>query len=425
MELISFKQDEFEHIQSVMRIFFNTTNIPCVLIDEEEHVLHQEGEWRPYCQKIQALAQQEKVCSHAHKKASQQADSLGEAYISYCPAGLVHYTVALTSGKLFKGGIIAGPIHMSEPDDYEVDTVIKRLGLPIKEKGLLKTYYRSVPIISPSTARYQLELLTILAKDIMMDRKNILDKKKAFYDEQRMLSEHIQEMKETLPLVATEGNTYPINLEKELTTSIIKGDEATAKAILNELLGFIFFKHKGNNKKIIAMTLELVVIMSRAAVEGGASYEEVSKVTQNMFLKTYDLEDIEVICVNLMDVLEAIILFVFPVDTKKQEQVSIMRKAIMYMNQHLHDHIGLDDVADAIGLSSTYFSRIFSQEMHMTFIDYMTKIRVEESKKYLVDSNQSISDIALRLGFSDQSYFSKVFKKVEGITPGKYRKMYL
>ncbi len=422
---MNFDEKELEHIRVSMGIFYNTTGIPCILIDEEGKILYCEGERRNYCVKLQNLPESAYTCQLAHKEASRQAQMLGEAYISYCPAGLVNYSVALTSGKLFKGAIIAGPVHMSEPDVYEVDMTVKKMLLPHHEKQMLKNLYRLIPMISPNVARYQLELLTILAKDIMSDHKNVLEKKKAFYDEQRTISERIQEIKETLPLATTTGKGYPIYLEKDLSLAIIKGDASSAKAVLNELLGYIFFMHKGDNKKIIAMTLELVVVMSRAAVEGGARYEEISKVTQDMFLKTYDLEDIETICMNLMEVLEDIILFVFPMDTNKQEQIGVMRKAVMYMNQNLQNNIGLEDVAKAIGLSPTYFSRIFSQEMKMTFIDYMTKIRIEESKKYLVDSRQSISDIALRLGFSDQSYFSKVFKKVEGMTPGKYRKMYL
>jgi len=115
----------------------------------------------------------------------------------------------------------------------------------------------------------------------------------------------------------------------------------------------------------------------------------------------------------LLEALERIILFVFPIDVTKQEQMGVLRKAIIFMNQNLQDNIGLEDVANAINLSPTYFSRLFSHEMDMTFIEYLTMIRVEESKKYLVDSKQSISDIAMRMGFSDQSYFSKVFKKLK------------
>lgn len=279
--------------------------------------------------------------------------------------------------------------------------------------------------ISPSTARYQLELLTILAKDIMDDTKSQLKKKKAFFDEQRTINETIQELKEIGALASMQGHGYPIKLERELSSSIVKGDESSAKAILNELLGYIFFKHKGDNKKIIAMTMELVVIMSRAAVEGGARYEDVSRVTQDMYMRAIESDDIETVCTWLMDVLEKIILFVFPISVEKKEQMGVLRKAIIFMNQHLQEDISLDEVANAINLSPTYFSRLFSNEMNMTYIEYLTMIRIEESKKYLVDTKQSISDIALRMGFSDQSYFSKVFKKVEGITPGKYRKMYL
>lgn len=420
-----FKSEEYAHIVSTMGIFYNTTDIPCILIDEDGTVLHSEGEVRNYCKRIQNLSGDSTMCRNAHHQSSLQANSLGEAYISYCPAGLVHYTVALSSGQVFKGAIIAGPIHMSEPDEYEVDQIMKRYQIPTKEKGLLSTYYKSVPIVSPSTARYQLELLTILAKDIMVDTKSQLQKKKAFYDEQRTINEAIQELKEIEPLATTQGHGYPLKLESDLSSAIIKGDESSAKAILNELLGFIFFKHKGDNRKIIAMTMELVVIMSRAAVEGGARYEDVAKVTQDMYWRAVETEDIEAVCMWLMDALEKIILFVFPITVEKKEQMGVLRKAIIFMNQHLQDDISLEDVASAINLSPTYFSRLFSSEMNMTYIEYLTMIRVEESKKYLVDTKQSISDIALRMGFSDQSYFSKVFKKVEGITPGKYRKMYL
>ncbi len=420
-----FKSEEYAHIIATMGIFYNTIKIPCILIDEVGAILHSEGEFRNYCTKLQSLSEDDSMCKHAHCQSSLQANNIGEAYVSYCPAGLIHYTVALSSGQVFKGAIIAGPIHMSEPDDYEVEQVMKRLHISSDEKDILSSYYRAVPLIHPSTVKYQLELLTILAKDIMSANKSRLLKKKAFYDEQRAINETIQELKEIEPITENQGSSYPIKLESELTSSIIKGDESNAKAILNELLGYIFFKYKGDNRRIIAMTMELVVIMSRAAVEGGARYEDVAKVTQSMYLLTVEPNDIEAVCMWLIEVLEKVILFVFPLDIEKKEQMGVLRKAVIFMNQHIQENISLEDVAKAVNLSTTYFSRLFSNEMNMTFVDYLTMIKIEESKKYLVDTRQSISDIALRMGFSDQSYFSKVFKKNEGITPGKYRKMYL
>lgn len=420
-----FKSDEYAHILSTMRIYFNTTNIPCILINEEGVTIHSEGERPSYCTSLERLVDGGLMCQNAHLKSSQQSVNLGEAYISYCPAGLVYFSVSISSGQVFKGAVIAGPIHMSDPDVYEVDQTITKYEIPIDESSNLLAYYTAIPIVSPRIARFHLKLLTILAKAIMKDNKDVLDRKKAFYDEQRHISEKIQSLKDENQGVLSQGYHYPIHLEKSLSTAIVKGDELEAKKILNDLLGYIFYKYRGDNKKIISITMELLVIMSRAAVEGGARYDDVSKVTQEIYHRSIETEGIEAMCLWLMDGLEKIILFVFPMQVDNQEQIGLLRKAIIYMNQHLEANLSLEEVASHVGLSPTYFSRLFSNDMRMTYIEYLTKIRIEESKKFLVDTKESISDIAIRLGFSDQSYFSKVFKKVEGMTPGKYRRMYL
>ena len=420
-----FQTEEFSHVKSAMAIYHNTTGIPCILINEEGETLHAEGARHGYCLRLEQLADSGNMCQGAHFKSSQQSVNLGEAYISYCPAGLVYFTVAISSGMVFKGAVIAGPIHMSEPDSYEVSLVAEKYGLNEVIEEELVEKYKKIQMMPPATARYHLKLLTVLAKDIMKDSAAVMERKKAFYDEQRQISEQIQALKVKEHRHTLQPEAYPIQMEKDLSTAIIKGNEAEAKQILNNILGIVFYKYRGDNRKIISRTMELLVVMSRAAVDGGARYDDVSKVTQDILLRASDSEDIESVCLWLMDGLEKIILFVFPMHSENQEQIGILRKAVIYMNQHLEEAVTLDQVAEHVGLSATYFSRLFSTEMKMTYIEYLTKIKIEESKKYLVDTKESISDIAIRLGFSDQSYFSKVFKKVEGMTPGKYRKMYL
>lgn len=419
-----FQSEEYAHVQSTMSVYYNTTGIPCILIDEEGKTLHSEGDRRAYCTSLEKMVDGGMMCQKAHLKSSHQSVSLGEAYISYCPAGLVYFTVAISSGSVFQGAVIAGPVHMSEPDSYEVDQAVTRYGIPSEQRERLLDHYKAIAILSPTIARYHLKLLTIMAGDIMKANRQVMDRKKAFYDEQRVISEKIQSLKEENHHHLTLSNTYPIQLEKTLSTAIIKGNEAEAKKVLNDILGVIFYMYRGDNRKITAITMELLVVMSRAAVDGGARYEDVSMVTQDILSRASNTDDIEAICLWLMDGLEKIILFVFPVQSENQDQIGLLRKAIIYMNQHLEENLSLEEVSAHIGLSPTYFSRLFSNDMKMTYIEYLTKIRIEESKKYLVDTKESISDIAIRLGFSDQSYFSKVFKKVEGMTPGKYRKLF-
>lgn len=444
------KQHEsiLEHVKKNMQIFYQTTQMPCVYIDEFGETLFTEGEEQNYCKKIKSHLGELSPCTQSHLYASKQAEQLGEAYIFFCPAGLVHITVAIKKNNLFSGAIVAGPFQMSEPDTAEVDQLIKSFSIPRTEKNILTVYYNAIPVISTQTARYHSQLLSVLAKDIMWDHLLQIQQKKAIFDEQRVISETIHELKELSDVhsdkeikdkltsknenesqggesgVFQYNAVQSMNLEKELSHRIVRGDESGAKSILNDLLGQIFFEHLGNNKEIIAACIELIVLMSRAAVEGGARKEEVDKVTHPLYEKAFSSEDIETICILLLNVIEKMILLIFPITFEGDDQIQVIKKAVQYMNSNCREVLTLESVASQVNLSATYFSRLFSSEMKMTFTEYLSLIRVEQSKTYLSDPKYSISDIALRMGFSDQSYFSKVFKKVEGITPGRFRKIY-
>jgi two-component system, response regulator YesN len=81
----------------------------------------------------------------------------------------------------------------------------------------------------------------------------------------------------------------------------------------------------------------------------------------------------------------------------------------------------LHSVADEVHLSPNHFSTIFSQECGITFIEYLTTVRVEQAKKLLRNTDMKGSDIAYDVGFSDPHYFSFIFKKTTGFSPREYR----
>ncbi len=100
----------------------------------------------------------------------------------------------------------------------------------------------------------------------------------------------------------------------------------------------------------------------------------------------------------------------------------VLKKGLKYIEENFSDEsLSLNSVAGAIGVSSNYFSSIFSQEMQMTFIEYVTKKRMEKAKKLLVQTQLHSSEIAGEVGYKDPHYFSFVFKKTVGCTPREYR----
>ena len=78
-------------------------------------------------------------------------------------------------------------------------------------------------------------------------------------------------------------------------------------------------------------------------------------------------------------------------------------------------------MARRVYLSPAYFSRVFKQEMGESFTAYLNRVRIEHSCALLRQKQLRLVDIALMVGFEDQSYFTKVFKKITGISPLCYR----
>ena len=92
-----------------------------------------------------------------------------------------------------------------------------------------------------------------------------------------------------------------------------------------------------------------------------------------------------------------------------------------YIEQNYGNDISLLDIAKDAGMTTSYLCRLFKKEQNTTVNAYLTRVRIEKSKE-LLKTDAPIADIAQMCGFSDQSYFTKVFRQTEGMTPLKYRK---
>lgn len=418
----AFSEQELIEIKKHLEIFHKVSSVNCILIDDMGNTLLSQGEPYHFCKTFMKETGDACPCTGAHLYGSKEAEKLGESYIFFCPGGLVHFSCAIVSGEVFRGAIIAGPIQMNISDPFVIDNLIKVYDLPMSLRGIMQLNYKMIPLIPPDQVRYLSDLLHILTNDIMGEQSKKLEKKKAIYLEQRRINEKVQEIKERTEVTF---KNYPIELEKQLCGKIKIGDLKGAKAILNEILGYIMFRHGADQYVVVSLIIELVIVMSRAAVDGGGNFEEISAQNRKFLNATATINDIEELCVWIVDVLEKFTALVFKLDQDNVDNVQIINKALQYINSKHNESISLDDIAKHVGLSPTYFSRFFRKETNMKFCDYLNMVRIEESKKYLLDIHYSISDIAVLVGFNDQSYFTKVFKNFEKISPGKYRKMYL
>jgi AraC-like DNA-binding protein len=111
-------------------------------------------------------------------------------------------------------------------------------------------------------------------------------------------------------------------------------------------------------------------------------------------------------------------------DTPKAQDCDNISTALHYLENNYFHQIDIASLAEKFGFSRAYFSSLFAQKTGETPYDYLTKIRIEKAKNYLIHSNYSIEEIAFSVGFNSLQRFSELFKKRLGVSPLSYRKQF-
>ncbi|MFD0717167.1 response regulator [Paenibacillus sp. GCM10027626] len=99
----------------------------------------------------------------------------------------------------------------------------------------------------------------------------------------------------------------------------------------------------------------------------------------------------------------------------------LMLRAKEYIERHIADDIGIDELAEVLGISSSYFSLLFKQHFGVTFVEHITRQRIELAQSLLAFSDNSVANIGKQVGYQERRYFTKVFQKYVGLTPSEYR----
>ena len=98
-----------------------------------------------------------------------------------------------------------------------------------------------------------------------------------------------------------------------------------------------------------------------------------------------------------------------------------VQKIQNYIKENVGRKLSLGEVASIFGYSQNYLSALFSRYASMSFVDYVNSAKIEKAKTMLADPNALVYEVATSLGFDSPFYFSKVFKKVTGISPTQYQ----
>ena len=344
----------------------NTAVLSCLCVKDESH--HRE---------------QQKL----HQQALEQAAQQQETAVYRCSCGCC-FAAALPkrAENAWISSMIAGPFLTEPREDVQLPVLTKRQADALAET--MRTLCQELENNGTMSAR-----------------------------DSEIQEEMLQEMYLT---VRNENKTfYSLKEERRLQQLIRTGSKQEAQQQLNHLL-LDLYSVVGTDLVLLKQRIrELITLMSRAAADGGADAAAIFALCDRSARELEHLADFDTVDAWLGAMLHTFfdMLFDFP-DAPHQ---SMIQQASAYIKEHLAEKVSLEQVAKEVHLSKSYLCRILKEELGCTFTEYTNRLRIEKSKLYLHCEDMSLSEIACAVGFDDQSYFTRVFRRQVGVPPGKYR----
>jgi AraC-like DNA-binding protein/ligand-binding sensor protein len=362
------------------------------------------------CERIGLDAQ---MCTQSQIYATASAERFGGKYVYFCPGGLTLIISPILGqfGPLAK--ITIGPFLMMEKSDYVRYDLKEGHRLEGERLTACLEELAKVPEVDAKRVNYISNLLFMSVGFInnVAAASRMLEAQQE-NEIQGQISDYIYRLKNN-------GAEYPYENEKELLHAIATSNRELAQRLLNLILGNIFLTAGNDLTRIRTRVTELLVLMSRAAVDGGADVEYALQLSHNHIGALQSMRDLDKLCFYLTSAMNNFIDCAFRFSGFKH--FDIMHKTHAHLRAHYMEKLTLEDMARMVYLSPSYFSRVFKDEQGVTFREYLTSYRIEKSKALLLDKSIRIADVSAMVGFEDQSYYTKVFKRLVGMSPNKYR----
>ena len=332
-----------------------------------------------------------KACPADRRQAVEEALRWGEPCIRLCANGLAMWALPVMVNAEVTGGLLVRGVPMPGSTEDEADR-------------------------TPASIRTACTVLLELAVKHNLTNSALLQLRRDAALEQRHRAEAIQTVKEQS---YDSIRSLYLREEPNLLAAIRSGDRHKAREIINRVLVGIYNLAGHRRGLLKSFMLELVVMMSRAAVEAGGDPARILGVDYESIAALGGTDDEEGLCHWLTGMLERIMDAIH--DNRKYPNTVMLSRALKHMEKLCSEELSRDDVARIACLSPAHFSRLVRQKTGHTFSDLLNQLRINRASLLLRQTGKSLVQIALECGFRDQSYFTKVFRRVTGKTPREFR----
>lgn len=405
-------------VKSCVRSFAAASGIGCTMSNAQGTILFESGYGCASCGICRATGRQPEICVEAHNYGMTEAARYGGKYIYFCPMGLTCFVSPIFGAGTIEGKITAGPFLMVDPQDYLRFDGQEQLHLGRDVLARVAQELTRVPTVNTDrvTALSNLLFMAVGFINNVSDANRMLAQQGSVTMQGQITAYVLQLKNENTPSVP-----YPLETEEAFLSAVRQGDRDRANKLLNELLGYIFFSTGGVFSKIKTMIYDLLVLLCRCAMHAGVDQEKTMESTNRYYLEIHQIQDFDLLCQWITRVVNTTMDSIF--DFGDVRHAGIIHQSVQYIHANYAHHLSLEQMARQVYLSPTYFGRIFKQGTGESFSSYLARVRIQHSQELLRYDAIRLTDIAQLVGFEDQSYFTRVFKRLVGTTPRHYREV--
>ena len=314
---------------------------------------------------------------------------------------------------------LIGPYQNEKADESWLNELVQSNKIPAIYMGELQEYYRAIPILS----NYQ-EFKECLVSIIRMLYQNEKKLEICYLDQFTWTEELAAPESQEESNLSAKLIEERYRIENELMKMISQGNIDAALNATAKMASFRIadrFKEASRNYRNLLITGN--TLYRKSAEMGGVHPYLIDKVSCALAKK------IETICTRAEYThfnREMVRRYCMLVQNYSfQKYTPLVRKAMNYIELNIAQGVSLKDLATELNVNASYLSTVFKKEIGQTVTEYINQRRIEMAILYLNTSTMQIQDIAFQVGICDVNYFSKVFKKITGMTPTKYREKVL
>jgi two-component system response regulator YesN len=367
-----------------------------------------------FCKLIRRSAGGAERCRQDRLRSLSISIETGQPHIALCHAGIIYCCVPVMDNDVPLGGVFFGKCLCQAQAEEITEDILKRLrDLRIGRQAIIGAV-QELAVAPGRTIHQAAEFLFVLLYEVTALDPRVITWRRSRTQQQSEIGEFIHLNKRRNGQMQ-----YPYEAERELVGKVRIGDRTGARDLLNSLLGTIMLQNPGDINVLKTRLVELLSILSRAAVEGGVDINLMLDKNVDYISKVMHIDNQQDICAWIGRALNDFIESVYA--SQDAAKVTQIKPAVDYIEAHYDQPLTLADVAKAAYLSVSRLAHLFKEQMGVTIIDYVTHVRIGHARRLLLTTEKSCSKICFEVGYNNQSYFTRTFKEAVGMTPRQFR----